>query len=43
MLACQPFLIEYGKELGKIDIYLDNPREPYYIKKLTVDFFKFFL
>ena len=31
--GCQPFF-EYSKKLGKIDIYLDNPREHYYIKKI---------
>ena len=32
MPGCQPFF-DYSKELGRTDIYLDNPREPYYIKK----------
>ena len=42
MSGCQPFF-DYSKELGRTDIYLDNPRESLlYIKKLTVNFFFFF-
>ena len=32
MPGCQPFFA-FSKELGRIDIYLDNPRESYYIKE----------
>ena len=32
MPGCPPFF-KYSKEHGKIGIYLDSPREPYYIKK----------
>ena len=33
------FFFDYSKELSRTDIYLDNPREPYYRKKLIVHFF----
>ena len=32
MPSYQPFFA-FSKELERIDIYLDNPREPYYIKE----------
>ena len=32
MPRCQPFFA-FSKELGRLDIYLDNPREHYYIKE----------
>ena len=35
-LPCQPFFA-WSRESGKIEIYLNNPREPYNIKK--TDFF----
>ena len=31
-LTCQPFF-SWSRELGKIEIYLDNSHEPYNIKK----------
>lgn len=39
-LPCQPFF-SWSRELGKVEIYLDNLHEPYNIKK--TDFFFWFI